>query len=432
MPAPEGPGVEVEIRACGLCGSDVEKLRPEYAGAVLGHEVVALTPDGRRVALLHHAGCGECERCRAGHESTCESFRAATIRPGGFAERARADAWVELPHAVTDALGTYVEPLACVLRGAERVPRGRVLVIGQGFVGRLFAAVLRHRGDEVFAVDADPARSGPEPDGPVAAAVLCAPGGAERALEAVEPAGTVLVFADAGALPAEPVYRKELTVRARARRRARRWSGRSRFSPTWTSPSPRCCRSPASTRASSATDAARRSRSSSSREGAPLPRARRRAARGGAAPAAGAGRGARPRRGRADRRHRPEGVPPRPSGAAGRSAEPFRSRVLRDRRRERAARGRGQLGAVRRVRAVRSRPGGALRAAAAAPERRLRRVPARAGADRAREPPPRPAGPRARGGRDGRAARVLPARRRTRRGAARATRSRSSERARSG
>jgi L-iditol 2-dehydrogenase len=212
VPEPDGPGVEVEIRACGLCGSDVEKLRPEFGGAVLGHEVVALTPEGRRVALVHHAGCGECERCRAGHESTCESFPAATIRPGGFAERARADGWVELPHAVTDALGTYVEPLACVLRGAERVPRGRVLVVGQGFVGRLFAAVLRRRGDEVFAVDADPARSGPEPDGPVAGAVLCAPGGAERALEAVEPGGTVLVFADAGRLPAEPVYRKELTV----------------------------------------------------------------------------------------------------------------------------------------------------------------------------------------------------------------------------
>jgi len=212
IPKPDGPGVEVEIRACGLCGSDVEKLRPELAGAVLGHEVVALTPEGLRVALVHHAGCGRCERCRSGHESTCEAFPAATIRPGGFTERARADAWVELPHAVTDALGTYVEPLACVLRGAERLPRGRVLVVGQGFVGRLFAAVLRHRGDNVFAVDADPARSGRELDGPVAAAVLCASGGAERALAAVEPAGTVLVFADAGALPAEPVYRKELTV----------------------------------------------------------------------------------------------------------------------------------------------------------------------------------------------------------------------------
>jgi threonine dehydrogenase-like Zn-dependent dehydrogenase len=99
-----------------------------------------------------------------------------------------------------------------VLRGAERVPRGRVLVVGNGFVGRLFSAVLTRRGDEVFAVDADPARAGRSPDGPVGAAVICAQGGAGIALEAVEPGGTVVVFADAGAIPAEPVYRHELTV----------------------------------------------------------------------------------------------------------------------------------------------------------------------------------------------------------------------------
>ena len=73
--------------ACGLCGSDVEKLDAAHAGDVLGHEVVAETAEGRRVALVHHASCGECERCLAGHESTCERFAAPTIRPGGFAER---------------------------------------------------------------------------------------------------------------------------------------------------------------------------------------------------------------------------------------------------------------------------------------------------------------------------------------------------------
>jgi L-iditol 2-dehydrogenase len=212
IPEPEGDGVPVRVRACGLCGSDVEKLRPEHAGTVLGHEVVAQTEDGRRVALVHHLPCGSCDRCRAGHETTCERFREPTIRPGGFAERARADAWVELPGGADEARWTMLEPLACVLRGAERVPRGRVLVVGHGFVGRLFSAVLRRRGDEVFALDADPRRSGPEPDGPVDAAVLCAPGGAAAALDALAPGGSLLVFADAGALPAEPVYRKELLL----------------------------------------------------------------------------------------------------------------------------------------------------------------------------------------------------------------------------
>jgi L-iditol 2-dehydrogenase len=212
LPEPNGPGETVRVLACGLCGSDVEKLRPEFAGAVLGHEVVAETEEGRRVALLHHHACGECERCRAGHESTCEAFRAPTIWPGGFAERASAQGWVDVPDGVDDARATMVEPLACVLRGVERVPRGRVLIVGHGFIGHLFAAVLARRGDEVFPVDADPRRGGRAPDRPVDAAVVCARGGAEAAVEAVVPGGTILVFADAGAIAAEPIYRRELTV----------------------------------------------------------------------------------------------------------------------------------------------------------------------------------------------------------------------------
>jgi L-iditol 2-dehydrogenase len=212
LPDPDGPGDAVRVLACGLCGSDVEKLRPEFAGAVLGHEVVAETANGRRVALVHHHACGECERCRAGHESTCEVFSAPTIRPGGFAERARAQGWIEVPGEIDDPRATMIEPLACVLRGAERVPAGRVLVVGHGFIGHLFSAVLGHRSDEVFTVDIDPRRAGRAPDGPVTTAVLCARGGVGAALEAVEPGGTIVVFADAGPIPAGPVYRRELTV----------------------------------------------------------------------------------------------------------------------------------------------------------------------------------------------------------------------------
>ena len=202
------PTGALRVLASGLCGSDVEKIGHAPPGTVLGHEVVA-EQGRRRVVLVHHLPCGDCERCRAGHESTCERFAAATIDPGGFAEQVAATETVELPHTIGDALGTYVEPLACVLRGAERVPRGRVLVVGQGFVGRLFAEVLRRRGDEVFAVDARPERGGRKPDGPVNAVVLCAPA---APLEAVAPGGTVLVFASAGPVDLDDVYRRELTL----------------------------------------------------------------------------------------------------------------------------------------------------------------------------------------------------------------------------
>jgi L-iditol 2-dehydrogenase len=208
VPAPEPA---LEVLACGLCGSDVEKIGFAGPGVVLGHEVVVRAGD-RLHALVHHRSCGACARCRAGHETTCERFPEPTIVPGGFAERVAVTDGVELPASVDAARGTMVEPLACVLRGAERVPRGRVLVVGNGFVGRLFTAVLERRGDEVFAVDADPRRAGRAPDGPVDAVVVCARGGGADALDAVSPGGTVLVFAEAGALPADVVYRRELTV----------------------------------------------------------------------------------------------------------------------------------------------------------------------------------------------------------------------------
>ena len=212
VPEPEGEWELVRVRACGLCGSDVEKIGVAPPGSVLGHEVVAERADGTRAVLVHHLPCGECDRCRAGHESTCEEFRAETIVPGGFAPLARARELIEVANGVPDAVATYAEPLACVLRGVERVPRGRVLVVGGGFIGRLFDAVLRERGDEVFVVDADPARTGPAPDGDVDAAVLCARGGANAAAEAVAPGGTILVFADARKLDLDAVYRKELHV----------------------------------------------------------------------------------------------------------------------------------------------------------------------------------------------------------------------------
>ncbi len=209
---PEGPGTLVRVLACGLCGSDVEKLTAANAGQVLGHEVAAETPEGRLVALIHHAPCGACALCQAGHESLCPEFTAPTILPGGFAERVRAHSWVELPAGVDAARATMVEPLACVLRGLRHVPRGSALVVGHGFVGHLFAAVLRHRGHEVFAVDTDPGRHLAEPDAPVDCTILCGAGGVDTALHWTRPGGTIIVFADAGHVPAGRLYREELTV----------------------------------------------------------------------------------------------------------------------------------------------------------------------------------------------------------------------------
>jgi L-iditol 2-dehydrogenase len=222
IPVPDGSGELVSVLATGLCGTDVQKLGRAAAGTVLGHEVVAEDSEGRRVALVHHLPCGECARCRTGHETTCERFPEPTIVPGGFAERVRAAATIPLPDEVDDATGTFAEPLACVLRAVERLPRGRVLVVGCGFAGLLFVQALVRRGDDVLATDPLAHRlelalgDGAEPaNGPADAAVLCAHAGLDEALAALEPGGTLLVFswlADPLPLDFEQVLRRELTL----------------------------------------------------------------------------------------------------------------------------------------------------------------------------------------------------------------------------
>jgi L-iditol 2-dehydrogenase len=222
VPQPTGPGLLVRVRACGLCGSDVEKLGRAHAGTVLGHEVEGELDNGDRVTVVHHVPCGTCERCRSGHQSTCGEFRETRIEPGGFAQYLRATHCVPLPPSLGELDGVWVEPLACILRAAELVSRGRVLVVGCGAVGLLWTQVLARRGCRV--VPLDPRRDrlelalaagAREDDDPVAAAVVTAPGGINDALQRLEPGGSLVLFAAAPRdqpTALDAIYRKELTL----------------------------------------------------------------------------------------------------------------------------------------------------------------------------------------------------------------------------
>jgi L-iditol 2-dehydrogenase len=222
VPIPSGPGLLVRVEACGLCGSDVEKIGAAARGTVLGHEVEGRLEDGARVTVVHHVPCGTCERCRAGHQSTCGEFRALRIAPGGFAEHLRASYCVPLPDALADGDGIWVEPLACILRAATHVPAGRVLVVGAGAIGQLWVQVLARRGDTVQVADPRDDRiaralelGASAGDEPVDAVVLTAPAGINDALRRLVPGGTLLVFAASHALEPtslDAVYRKELHV----------------------------------------------------------------------------------------------------------------------------------------------------------------------------------------------------------------------------
>jgi len=168
MPVPQiGAGeLLLRTRASGICGSDLmEWYRIKKAPLVLGHEIAGEVVEvgagtenfkvGDRVFSSHHVPCGQCRYCLAGHQSVCELLRTTHFDPGGFAEYIRVPqinvelGTLQIPDSMTFDEGSFIEPLACVLRAqrfADAGPGQTVLVIGSGISGLLHVQLARARG----------------------------------------------------------------------------------------------------------------------------------------------------------------------------------------------------------------------------------------------------------------------------------------------
>ena len=176
IPKPKiGPGeILVKVMASGICGSDVmEWYRIKKAPLVLGHEITGEIVEvgrgvdkykpGDRVFVSHHVPCNTCRYCLRGHHTACETLHKTNFDPGGFSEYIRVpkinvDRGVFiLPEEVSFEDGTFIEPLACVVRGqrlADIQPGNTVLVIGSGISGILHVQLARALGaGRVVAID---------------------------------------------------------------------------------------------------------------------------------------------------------------------------------------------------------------------------------------------------------------------------------------
>ena len=247
MPTPQtGPGeVLMQAEASGICGTDLlEWYRLHKAPLVLGHEVAGVIAAvgegvkhhkvGERICAAHHVPCNTCHYCLSGHHTVCDTLRQTNFDPGGFAEYVRLprinveQGIFPLPDEISFEEATFVEPLACVLRGQRlaRLQTGQsVLVIGSGVAGLLHIQLARASGAgyimatdivdyrleaarkfgadiAVRAKDYTPASLRQAADGRLADLVVICSGATaaiSQALESVERGGTVLFFA-----PAEP------------------------------------------------------------------------------------------------------------------------------------------------------------------------------------------------------------------------------------
>jgi L-iditol 2-dehydrogenase len=159
MPKPKiGVGeLLIRVEASGICGSDVmEWYRINRTPLVLGHEIagtveeagegVKIYKKGDKVACAHHVPCGRCHYCLAGHETVCDTLRKTNFDPGGFCEYLRLPkinvdyGVLSLPDSVSFEEATFIEPVACVIRGqrlAGMKPGLTILVVGSGIAGLL-------------------------------------------------------------------------------------------------------------------------------------------------------------------------------------------------------------------------------------------------------------------------------------------------------
>ena len=177
MPTPTlGPNeILVRMRACGICGTDIEKVNGEHiTPPILGHEVAGEIEEtgkiiqglekGDRVIVHHHISCRSCYYCKNGFETLCEVYPKSNLDPCGFAEYFRVPETLvkggtvyKLPPSMTYDEGSQVEPTACCIRALRRtgVKAGEsVAVFGVGPVGLTHVQLVKLYGaGPIYAID---------------------------------------------------------------------------------------------------------------------------------------------------------------------------------------------------------------------------------------------------------------------------------------
>ena len=177
--------VLVRIDTCGICGTDLKKIHSgsHSAPRIFGHEMagtIAMVGAGvtgfaigDRVMAYHHIPCGQCYYCRKRTFAQCETYKkvgcTAGFAPagGGFAEYIRVMEWIvgregktagliKIPDDIPFEQASFMEPINTCFKAVRLLglqADETVLVIGQGPIGILLAALARRTGATVLTSD---------------------------------------------------------------------------------------------------------------------------------------------------------------------------------------------------------------------------------------------------------------------------------------
>jgi L-iditol 2-dehydrogenase len=153
----EDGDILIKMHACGVCGSDLEKVYGQYgmSSAKLGHEpsgeVINVGKSvndfniGDRVFIHHHVACYSCYFCRHGDYTMCDMYQKSNITPCGLSEQILVPEWnvshggvIRLPDTVTFDEASFIEPLGCCIRALNKCNFQKgddIAIIGSGPAG---------------------------------------------------------------------------------------------------------------------------------------------------------------------------------------------------------------------------------------------------------------------------------------------------------
>src|SRR5436190_23067677 len=182
VPVPEIQDGEVLLRvgACGICGTDVKKVRHNLVRPpqILGHEIAGTIAKvasgvtqwsvGDRVVSFHHIPCSACFYCERELFSQCPEYKKVGVTAGfepnggGFAQYVRVmphivrRGMIRIPDGVAFEEAAFVEPVNTCMKAMQKARIARdevVFVIGQGPIGLLLAFLAREAGAKVLTSD---------------------------------------------------------------------------------------------------------------------------------------------------------------------------------------------------------------------------------------------------------------------------------------